>query len=144
MNLSIRAKLQRVSNAAAAGTSDINSSSVDMLGYDGVMFIVAFGTITAGAVTSIHAEQSLDDSSFADLVGTGVAVADDDDNQLAYLDIKKPRERYVRCVVDRGTQNAVVDGIFALLYDPTEMPVTHDASTVAGGEQHSSPAEGTP
>ena len=42
-----RTKLTRVSNAVAAGTTDINSSSVDMTGFDGVAFVVALGAITA-------------------------------------------------------------------------------------------------
>jgi len=146
MNLGKNTKIVRVSNAEAAATTDINSTGVDTQGFNGVMFMVLFGTITASAVTSIHAEQSSDDGSsdaYADLTGTNVAVADDDDNQIFWLDINRPLERYVRCVVDRGTQNAVVDGIVAVLYDPIDMPTTHDATTVGGGEVHSGVAEGT-
>jgi len=144
MNLSKNTKLTRVSNAVAAGTTDINSSVIDMQNYEGVMFIVAFGAITAGAVTSIKAQQGAqsDLSDAADLEGTGVTVGDDDDNKVFYLDVYRPRERYVRCVVDRGTQNAVVDGIIAIQYGPKKMPTTHDSSTVEG-ESHVSPAEGT-
>ena len=146
-NLSKRAKLIRHSNAVVAGTADIEpAAGVDMQGHSGVLFVVAFGVITAGAVTSIKAQQStvVDGSgdTFADLEGTAVAIADDDDNQLAYIDVKHPQERFVRCVVDRGTQNAVVDGIFAFVYDADVEPVTHDA-TVVGGELHVAPAEGT-
>ena len=54
MNLSKAAKVTRVMNAVAAGTSDQNSSSVDMKGFDACQFVVAFGAITASAVTSIH------------------------------------------------------------------------------------------
>ena len=53
-------KITRVSNAVAAGTSDINSSSVDMQGYDAVEFVVLFGAIVATAVTSVKAQQSSD------------------------------------------------------------------------------------
>lgn len=146
MNLSKACKITRVSNAVAAGTSDINSSSVDMGadgGYDSVMFLVEFGTITSGAVTSVKAEQSADDSSWNDLAGTGVTVADTDDNGVAWLDVHRPGDRYVRCTVDRATQNAVVDGITAIQYNARELPTTHDATTVLGGEFHLTPAEGT-
>lgn len=145
-NLTREGKVTRVSNAVAAGTTDINSSSVDMSGFDSVTFYVLFGTITASAVTSVKAQQSSDDGSsdtFADLTGTGITVADDDDNQVVVLEIDQPRERYVRCVVDRGTQNAVVDGIIAVQHNAKTVPVTHDSSTVVSSEYHHAPAEGT-
>lgn len=144
-SLSQGAKITRVSNAVAAGTTDVNSSVVDMKGFDGVLFVVAFGAIVSGAVTSIKAQQGAlsDGSDMADLLGTGVTVADDADNKLFYLDVARPRERYVRCVVDRGTQNATVDSITAIQYRAADLPVTHDATTVGGGELHVSPAEGT-
>src|SRR5690606_20784853 len=101
MNLSKNVKITRVSNAVAAGTTDVNSSVVDMANFEGVLFVVAFGAITAGAVTSILAQQGAASnlSDAAALANSGVAVADDDDNQIFYLDIYRPQERYVRCVV---------------------------------------------
>ena len=142
-NLFRNIKATRVENAAAAGTSDIESDSVDMAGFEGVAFVVALGAITSGAVTNVHLETSTDNSSFSDLEGSAQTVADDDDNQIWILDCYKPRERYIRCVVDRGTQNAVVDGITAYQYGPKLAPVTHDATTVGGAEYHASPARGT-
>ena len=116
-----------------------------MQGFESCMFVVSFGTITASAVTSIKAQQDSASGmgTAADLLGTSVTVADDDDDKVFYLDIVRPRERYVRCIVDRGTQNAVVDSILAIQYDPKLMPPTHDSTTVGGGETHVSVAEGT-
>lgn len=144
-NLAKEVKVTRVMNAVAAGTSDQNSAVVDMTGFDGVMFLAAFGTITSGAVTSIKGQQGAasDASDAADLEGTAVTVADDDDNQVAGLDIYRPQERYVRLVVDRGTQNAVIDGVVAIQYKGRKFPTTHDTTTVVGIESHNSPAEGT-
>lgn len=140
-------KLTRHSNAVAAGTTDITpSNGVDMAGFDGVLFVVAFGAITAGAVTSIKAQQSSDDGSsdtFADIAGTAVTVGDGDDDKVFYLDIVRPTERYVRIVVDRGTQNAVLDSIVATQYRARSKPTTHDSTTVGGGEVHIGAAEGT-
>ena len=145
-NLTTGGKVTRVSNAVAAGTTDVNSTGVDMQGFESVTFYVLFGAITATAVTSVKAQQSADDAAsdaYADLEGTGVAVADDDDNQVVALEITNPRERYVRCTVDRGTANAVIDGIIAVQTGPVSEPVTHDSSTVVGSELHHAPAEGT-
>lgn len=138
-------KVTRVMNAVAAGTTDQESSTVDMQGFDGVMFIAAFGAITTNAVTSVKLQQGADSGGTdgADLLGTGVTVADDDDNQVVVLDVYRPTERYVRCVIDRGTQNAVIDGIVAIQYNGRRQPTTHDSATVVAGESHNSPAEGT-
>lgn len=145
LQLGKNTKITRVKASAVAGTSDINSDIIDMANYEGVLFIVALGAITSGAVTSIKGQQgaasSMSDA--ADLVGTGVTIADTDDDKVVWLDIKNPQERYVRCVLDRGTQNAVLDGIIAIQYGPRKAPTTHDATTVLGGEAHVSPAEGT-
>lgn len=142
MNLSKNSKVVVISNAVAAGTSDIDASSVDMQNYESVMFIVQFGAITATAVTSVKARQSSDDATFADLEGTAQTVADDDDNLAFIIDVVKPGDRYVKPYVDRGTANAVVESITAILYGPRKMPITLDA-TIGGSETHVSPDEGT-
>jgi hypothetical protein len=144
-NLTTSNKLTRVINATATGTTDINGSVIDMQGFDSVTFIVGFGTINASAVTSIKAQQGAasDLSDAADLAGTSITVADDDDNQIVALEVVSPRERYVRVVVDRGTQHCVVDFGIALLSCAGVEPVTHDSTTVIGSECHLAPAEGT-
>ncbi len=145
MNLTKYGKLTRVINATAAGTSDVNGSAIDMKGYDSVTFIVGFGTITATAVTSIKIQQgavsNLSDA--ADLAGTGISVADDDDNQIVAVEVVRPQKRYLRVTVDRGTANAVIDFGIAVQTISYKEPVTHDSTTVIGSETHYSPAEGT-
>jgi len=145
-NLTRAAKLTRVSNAAAAAQTDVNCTGVDMKGFRSVTFIVAFGAIDPTAVTSIKAQQSDDDGStdaYSDLEGTSISVAADDDNQLVALEIDEPLKRYVRCVIDRGTADAVVDSVVALQYNAHSEPVTHDSTTVVASEYHHAPAEGT-
>lgn len=131
MNLIKNAKFHRVITAQAAATTDVNSDSVDMQGFESVVFGVSFGTITSGAVTSVKAQGSDDDSSWSDLSGATVTVADTYDNQTVLLEVVKPLYRYVRCVVDRGTQNAVIDDGFAIQHGLRVGPVTHDASIAA-------------
>lgn len=147
LQLSSQTKFIRVSNAVAAGTTDVTpSAGVDMTGFDSVCFFVLFGTITASAVTSIKAQQSSDDGSsdaYSDLEASSVTVADTDDNKIAWIDIHKPGKLYVLPIVDRGTQNAVVDGIFAVLYNARDMATTHDSSTIIGGVFLDTPDEGT-
>lgn len=150
MNLSGSVKVLRLKPdgsgwTVAAGTTDVNSDVVDTANFDGCLFITAFGAIVAGAVTSVKIQQGAASnmSDAADLAGTAIAVADDDDNQIVIHDIYRPRERYLRATVDRGTQNATVDGQIAILYGPRVQPVTQDSTLVVSTEVHASPAEGT-
>lgn len=145
MDIGKTLKFIRVENGAVAGTSDLTSDYVDTQGYDGVLFLTSFGTITSGAVTSVKARQDTasNGATAEDLAGSAVTVADDDSNQVVVHDIYRPRERYVAIVVDRATQNAVLDGIVAILYHGTKAPVTNDATTIVALKTLISPAEGT-
>jgi len=141
-NLYLDAKVVRVMTSQAAGTTALASDSVDMQDFDAVQFIPMFGAITAGAATSVHVAQSSDDSTFVDLEGTSITIADDDDGKAAVIDIERPTDRYVRCEIARATENAVVDGVIALVYKCRRQPVDTDASVV-DIEFHASPDEGT-
>jgi len=145
MNLGKHIKISQAIPPAsgAAGTSDINGATLDMAGYDGVLILVTFGTITSGAVTSIKAQQGAASnlSDAADLAGTGQTIADTDDEKTFYIDLYRPQERYVRLVIDRGTQNAVVAEALYAQYRGRKKPPTHGSNV--SGETHVSPAEGT-
>jgi hypothetical protein len=131
--------------AGAAGTTDINSTAINMEGFEAALFIVTFGAITAAAVTSIKLQASDDDGStddYTDLAGTGQTIADSDDEKVFFISIIRPRKKWVRLVVDRGTQNAVVASAECLQYHGRVGPTTAHGTNVAG-ESHVSPAEGT-
>ena len=137
--------IERPLNAVAAGTTDQTSAAIDMQNWDGVLIIGAFGTLTATQVTSMYVRQ--DDAtggSYADLLGTSSgALADGDSNKIICIDIYRPRKRFLKAVIDRGTANAVIDGIIAIKYRGRRAPFTQ-AAVVAKSETHASPAEGTP
>lgn len=136
----------RVLNAVAAGTSAQTSSVIDTAGYDGVKIYSAFGAITAGAATSVKLQQSSDDGSsdaYSDLEGSSITVADDDDNQVVIHDLYRPLKRYIKVVISRATQNAVIDGVLAVRYGAKKLPATNDSSTIVALESYASPAEGT-
>lgn len=144
MNLSKNVKATRVMNAVAVGTSTQTSTAIDMQGWDGVMFVALFGTITDGTpgVKARQGQQS-NMSDGADLAGTLISPALTDDNKGVILDVFRPQERYVDCVVLRGgATGAVIDGVIAIQYKGSKIPSTHD-TTIALTETHVSPAEGT-
>lgn len=141
--------VKKVEAATVAGTSDIESDIVDMQGYQSCTFVTTFGTITSGAVTTIKVQQgdAAGGGDMADLEGTGISVADDDDNQTFAIEVYRPTKRYVRCVIDRGTQNAVVGEIYAYLYggrgELDEGVQDNNRANEITSEIHNSPAEGT-
>lgn len=136
MNLSKCTKLTLVKAAQGSAGTAINSDSVDMQGFDGVMF---FGTIaTANAGNFANAAQSQDDSSFADLLGTKVVPGTSGNSFL--VDIFRPEERYLRLEVDRSGANTATGDIYALQYCAHKKPTTHGATIDA--ETHISPIEG--
>ena len=147
INLVKHAKLTRISNAAAAGVTTIDTSAVDMKGFDSVSFLVGFGTIVAGAATSIKVQQSNDSGgspdTFDDLAGTSVTIADTDDNKIAAVEIARPQKRYLRVRILRATQNSTVDFVLAMQNTAGVEPVVHDSATVVTPEFWHAPAEGT-
>jgi hypothetical protein len=84
---------------------------------------------------ALKAEQNAENSAtgMAELEGSAsfTAGASTADSKALVLDVHKPRERYVRAVLERGTANAVVDGIIAIQYMPWSAPTSQDASVIA-------------
>ncbi|MGB7323430.1 MAG: hypothetical protein WBD31_01070 [Rubripirellula sp.] len=140
MNLSTAAKAARLSSSVVAGTTDVESASVDMTGFLAVEVTVSLGAITAGAVTSVKLQGSDDDTTFVDLAGTEVTVADDADEKVVIIDCQHPQHQYVRAVVARATQNSAVDSITSRQYLANAEPVTHD-DTVASSTIIHAPVE---
>lgn len=133
----------RCVNSTAAGTTTVNGSSIDLQAgpglFTGCKFTCLLGTLTATQVTKLKAQGSDDNSTWTDLTddalgGTLVtdAAADADSNDMLVLDIFRPRHRYLRPVVVRGTANAVIDGVIAQLYHAPMEPVAVDATVATG------------
>ena len=136
-NLSKNTALTKVLALSTSAGTALNSASVDMDGFEGVMF---FGRIaTANAANFANLAQSSDDSTFVDLTGTKVVPGDDADSFL--IDVYRPLDRYVRCEVDRGGADTIVGDIYAIQYGARKAPTTH--GTTVDAETHISPAEGT-
>ena len=130
-------------SSRTAGQTAINGAMVDMQGYEGVVAVVEMGTIASTAVTSIKWQQSdtTTAADFSDLEGTGLAIADDADDEIFVSELYKPTKRYVRLVVSRGTANATLRAATYIQYKPREAPVSQ--GTGVNSELHVGPAEGT-
>lgn len=128
-------KITRVANSAVAAQTAVNSSILDMAGYDGVVFVAALGDVTDTCVLTLKVEQDELNGAggMAALTGnaTFTANATSADNGLLVVDVIRPAKRYVRAALTRTTANAVVDGIFAIQYKASTKPVTADSSVLA-------------
>lgn len=147
MGNSVLSEVVKISTAikpseGVAGATDLNGAILDMAGFDGVLMEATFGAIVSGAATSVKVQQDTDSAmgAAADLAGTSQTVADTDDDKTFYIDLYRPKERYVRLVVKRATQNATVSARYVQYRARTEK-TTHAADI--SGEIHLSPAEGT-
>ena len=127
----------RVMNAVAAGTTDQNSSWVDCQNCSGVRFVALFGTLTATQVTSMKLQgaNASNQSDAADLkdsdsgtVVTTAAMADTDSNKMLVAEVYRLKCRYVRAVIDRGTANAVIDGVIATKIIKHPAPAARDTT----------------
>jgi hypothetical protein len=133
-NLTKEVDLRIASGHTAAGTSTINGTAIDTNGYDGICFVVLYGTLTATQVTQMKAQQGAasNGSDAADIANSHTGLMKDaDSNTLQAIDIYKPTNRYVRPVVLRGTANAEVLSILAILYHNELAPSLFADATVA-------------
>ena len=137
MNLSKNVKVTKVKALSSTAGTAVNSDSVDMAGFDGVMFLGRIAT--ANAANFGNAAQSADDSTFADLEGSAIITGDDADSFL--IDIYKPTDRYVRCEINRAGADSIIGDIYAIQYGAHKKPTSHGSTIDA--ETHISPAEGT-
>lgn len=135
--------IDRAMVGVAAGQATNNGEDIDMANFEGVLFILAMGTLTSPGICTMHAEQSAvgGGASYSDLEGTAVASVTGDSDLLLLLDVKKQGDRYIRPVVITSGGDCVIDGVIAIKYGARVQPVTQPAD-VANSELHVAPAEG--
>lgn len=136
----------RAMAAQAAGTDDtLTGTAISVAAARDITFVFAFGTITATAVTTCKLQgcTASDGTGATDLLGTGVSVAADDDDQIAVIELTAPiKYAYVRPAIVRATANVVVDGVISIQTKHANAPPTQGA-TVVDVETHANPAAGT-
>lgn len=146
ISISENTKLIRHSNAIAAGQTTVTpASGVDVTGFAGCLFLVHWGTIVATGVQSAEVHTSSDDGvgdAFTALAGSKVVVADDDDNKITWIDVRGPVEKFLKCIINRGTADSTIDGISAIVYGAPTIPQTQAHATISGGKLLISAAEG--
>ncbi len=138
LRMSEKARIVLVKPAQAAGGGPIVSDSVDMFGYNSVLF---FGSMGAVVGNSVKAAISEDGAAFTDLDNATVAPAAA--GGVWALDLHRPiGGRHVHVEVDRSGTDTAHGEIYALLHDAKEVPVTQSANvtvTVLAGAEPAAP-----
>lgn len=143
VNLLDNIKVSRVLGYHAAGTTDRKASIVDMQNYDGVVFVATFGTMTSSSkiLLKVGSATTNDTSAMADTVATtGQKTSDGTDDVQLVLDVYRPAKRYLEAQITIADANALIEGIVAIQYKGSKMPVTQATATLAS-ETFASPAD---
>ena len=141
MQLSKMIKVDQVVVPAGAATTTLTSDTVDMAGYDGCLFLTDMHVANSGNYISV--QQSADDSSYAALAGTKVVCGAAD--QVLGVDVYRPIDRYLQCVMVRGGSSTASGSIIAIQYCGQKFPIDNAATTTGDVqiETYASPAEGS-
>lgn len=140
-NLFKNVKLTKVAVGAASAGTEVDGSTVDMSGYESVVFFTTIATANIG--NFMKAQQGLlsDSSDANDLAGSKVIAAAN--NQVVWIDLVKPQKRYVRAAIIRAGANTATGDIYALQYSGRTKPETNLVLNALIGSLLISPDEGT-
>lgn len=114
----------------AAGTTDVNTGTIDTRGYNELTIIFMSGTMAASSSIDLALQYSDNDSDWTAVTsGTTAQVSATDDNKVSVVNISDLQHRYYRLAVTRGDGgNATIDGVIALLSKPVQAGVTQGAT----------------
>jgi len=114
----------------AAGTSDVNTGTIDTRGYNELTIIFMSGTMAASSSIDLALQYSDNDSDWTAVTsGTTAQVSATDDNKVTVVNIADLQHRYYRLAVTRGDGgNATIDGVIALLSKPVQAGVTQGST----------------
>ncbi len=141
MNLFKQCKISVVEPAGAAAQTALTSDTVDTQGFEECQFIALTGDVTSGSVLTLtihHSDEASANFAATTCAATFTAGASDADSKALVVSVVKPPKRYLRAVLTRTTQDAVVGGIIAQQFGARELPVSHDATVIASDFEISS------
>lgn len=139
--LTNRVKLTKVADPSTSSTASVNTSILDMAGYEGVVFFTSLGTANSGNLIKVQQDAANSTASMADLTGTSVSSGSSDED--VWVDVHRPEKRYVRAQVVRDGAASTLGDVWAIQYGPRTLPVDNTTSGTITGEQHLRPLEGT-
>ncbi len=139
MNLSKNIKITKVKAGQSTATTEVVSDVVDMQGYEGVIFITTIGSANAGNYLKSKQDKVIGMSGAVDLAGKKIVATAA--NQVVWLDIYKPTERYLTANIIRAGATTVTGDIYAIQYEGNKFPESNVITDVILGELLISPDE---
>lgn len=142
-NLLNNVKITRIKadGAGSASATPTKADIIDMLGFESVLFFAAMGNVlTTSAVALKAAGAAVNDTAeMALLTGSAGGTADGTsfDDKIVALDVVKPPYRYIEAQLFHVTADAPFDGIFAIQYNGSRVPVTQGSTVVASATSDS-------
>lgn len=97
----------------AAGTTDVNSSAVDLLADLDVQFVIDLGVVSATGTGTFQLQRSDNGSTWTNITGASFAWTDANTLQKVTIGCSEVTNRYVRVAIDRNTANTAITGITA-------------------------------
>lgn len=143
MNLFKNVKITKVKDYSSDATGAVTSDVVDMQNYDGVVFFTTFAV--ANNDNYLKAQQDENDAvGFGDpedLAGSKVVAAST--NDVTWLDVYRPRQRYIRAYGERGGATTALGEIYAIQYNGRKLAETNLVTNEVIGKLLISPIAGT-
>ena len=95
----------------AAGTTAVNSSTIDALADLGLNLVIDLGAVTATGTGTFQLQRSDNGSTWANITGATYAWTDADTNKTVTICLSELTNRYFRLVTTRATANTAISGI---------------------------------
>lgn len=141
INLSNNVLITKIKDvSSAAGSTVLESSVIDMAGYDGVLLFTSFGTAAADNIIKAKMSSASDTGTMGDIEGSAVGAGSSDEDQ--WIDIYRPRKRYIQLSAARGTSSKLGD-MWAIQYGGRKLPEDNAVAGTIHGELLVSPSSGT-
>jgi hypothetical protein len=142
MNFLSNCVVTKVADHTTAGTTDVETSILDMAGFEWIAFITSFGTAAVDNLIKVQQDDLNGAGGMADLLGTGLISGASPSNEDVKVEVYRPTKRYVRAVVVVDT-SSTVESVYAIRGGARNLPVTNSTSGTDVHEITVSPAEGT-
>jgi hypothetical protein len=126
----------KVADHTAAGTTVVFTAGVDTGasagagGYEGVVFVTAFGT--ANALNYAYAQVSDDNVTFSDFTSGTIVGNRAGGANYTRLTVHRPSKRYVRLYAGRGS-SSTLESVWAVRYGARRKPAANSNAVVGAG-----------
>lgn len=135
-NLGNNSKVIPITSYFAAGTAAKTSTIIDMQGYDNVLFLATFSTVLNTGVIVLKAQQNTlnQTGGMTDITGATCSYTDSGTAPVlacSWVDVVRPADRYLQCVLTPTVANLVINSVVAILYNSNKSPVSQSSLLVA-------------